>query len=142
MAVYHYVFRYDSNELFEVTWSSPTNRKLVEDIADDLVDDYINSVEVDIEKQEVRRVIGFCDSPWESKDDITSSIKSLDSVKSCFYSGAFQGKYGPPKVVIRFEEGKYKKMEENILDYYDGLVVKKHDDGEAIVIISPLADLD
>lgn len=78
--------------------------------------------------------VSFKDKPWDDEDELENDLRKIDGIKSIRYISPYQGAYTPPKYHISTELDAY-ELEQNIKDYYDGLVVNKKN-GSLYVVVS------
>lgn len=77
--------------------------------------------------------VSFSDPPWDG-GDIQSDLESLTGVSNARYVDPMNGSYGPPKYVLDVSStSSFRDVEDNVRDYYDGLMTERQ--GNKVVVV-------
>lgn len=87
--------------------------------------------------------VSFADKPWESGEELESTLESIDGVQYARYVGPMNGgSYGPPRYVLRVKDRTVESVSTDITAYYDGLTVSETPTGDVCVTISAVRHAD
>lgn len=135
MVIFRYKYYYNSNHIYTVKWGPSVEKQDVEEISDNITSNIAE--ELNIKNDDIRKVLGFADTPWDCEKDIMEFMNSLDCIDESYYYGVYDGAYGPPKIVYTYSDVDFEETRDKILWYYGGFSIEKEKDGKGVVHITP-----
>lgn len=82
--------------------------------------------------------VAFANAPWDDESELEEKLTSIQGVQHIRFDGPTVQDWHPARYIVRVDNGRATDVQQEILQYYDGLTPKVDGTHTVIVGVSPL----